>query len=98
MDVALMVEEAGGVVIGPFHRSAEALASLEKNRPDLAIIDFNLGNHTSERLAEVLNERGIPLIFLTGHSDKSLEQLAPKQRIFEKPILPEAIAVIMDLI
>lgn len=48
---------------------AAALASIETDAPDLAILDYNLGAETSDAVAEVLSERGIPFVLATGYGE-----------------------------
>ncbi len=46
-----------------------ALAYLKAAPPDVAVLDVNLGDATSIRLAELLLERGTPFVFATGYGD-----------------------------
>ncbi|EDL48432.1 HWE histidine kinase domain-containing protein [Erythrobacter sp. SD-21] len=48
---------------------AGALDSLEKHTPDLAILDYNLGKESSERVAEELSRRGILFWLATGYGE-----------------------------
>ena len=48
---------------------AGALAMLQKQEPNLAILDFNLGKESSERVAEELARRGIPFWLATGYGE-----------------------------
>jgi light-regulated signal transduction histidine kinase (bacteriophytochrome)/CheY-like chemotaxis protein len=50
----------------------EALRKLEKFTPDIAILDVNLGTGTSLPVAQELMRRGIPLVFATGYTDRSI--------------------------
>ena len=57
----------GYEVAGPFTRCADALAWLEGNSADLAILDFELKDGTCLPLARELHRRGIPfMIFSAG--------------------------------
>ncbi|MBL8362505.1 MAG: GAF domain-containing protein [Rubrivivax sp.] len=47
----------------------EALAVLERERFDLALLDVNLGDHTSEAVAERLAALQVPVIVATGYSE-----------------------------
>lgn len=48
---------------------AAALASIDIDPPDLAILDYNLGSETSDPIAEVLRARGIPFVLATGYGE-----------------------------
>ena len=49
--------------------AAHAIRTLESFRPDAAILDFNLGEGTSEAVADHLLATGIPFVFATGYGD-----------------------------
>lgn len=46
-----------------------AMRSLGLYRPDAAVLDFNLGDDTSEPIADHLTAIGVPFIFATGYGD-----------------------------
>ncbi len=46
-----------------------ALKCLERETFDLALLDFNLGTESSERVAEDLKARGIPFWLATGYGE-----------------------------
>jgi len=48
-----------------------AIAAMESERPDLAILDINLGDHDSVPIANRLAELGVPFIFATGYGEQS---------------------------
>lgn len=76
----------------------EALRELETFRPDAAVLDFNLGNGTSEPVAEFLTQQGIPFVFTTGYSDRVM--IPSRFRgvpLVRKPISDTAIATQIDL-
>lgn len=49
--------------------AAHAVLTLEDFRPDAAILDYNLGETTSENVAERLLTMGVPFVFATGYGD-----------------------------
>lgn len=89
MDLAMFLEEWGYVVDGPHGSSAKAIAAIEKDPPDLAILDVNLGrDDTSLPIAQMLHGQGRPFLFLTGYdpsryADHALIREAPHLR---KPV------------
>ncbi len=62
---------------------SQALAEVENNTLDFALLDFNLGVETSELIADKLLEEGIPFIFASGYGDLS----ALKGELCEIPVL-----------
>ena len=49
--------------------NAAAFALLDDAIPDFAVLDFNLGDETSEPVAEALEARGIRFAFASGYGD-----------------------------
>lgn len=49
--------------------AAHAVRTLGSFRPDAAILDFNLGEGTSEAVADQLVAMGVPFVFATGYGD-----------------------------
>ena len=46
-----------------------ALNALQKAKPEMAILDYNLGNESSERVAEELARQGVPFWLATGYGE-----------------------------
>jgi light-regulated signal transduction histidine kinase (bacteriophytochrome) len=46
-----------------------ALAAIAEERPDFAIIDFNLGGESSEPIAEALRAAGVRFVLATGYAE-----------------------------
>ncbi len=65
---------------------ASALNAIDKRAPDFAIIDFNLGDESSEPVAIKLRERGIPFVLATGYAElgNQVEELGAKS-LLRKP-------------
>ncbi|MGV3575211.1 MAG: HWE histidine kinase domain-containing protein [Devosia sp.] len=69
IDLEQMLEGAGMTVLATATSPRDAFASLSKGTPDVAVLDVNLGDGTSEAIARHLHEKGIPFIFATGYGD-----------------------------
>jgi CheY-like chemotaxis protein len=65
--VADMLEELGGLVVGPAVTLAEGLALAETAEIDVAVLDVNLRGQRVDPVAEMLQKRGIPFVFATGY-------------------------------
>lgn len=67
------LEDLGYSVLEPAINYTEAIESLEKNNPDVAILDIQLsGKKTGIDIAQKINEAyDIPFIFLTSYADAS---------------------------
>ena len=66
------LEDCGSTVVGPVSRLSEAMALAREERLDGAILDVNLGGQLSFPVANILRERDVPYVFLTGYDDAHL--------------------------
>jgi DNA-binding response OmpR family regulator len=66
MSLEAYLEDAGHDVIGPFMRRAQALAWLETDTPELAVLDVMLPDGSSVDLARELRKRGVPFAIYSG--------------------------------
>lgn len=75
LDLELMLKELGHVVLGISESSTKAARMIEKQNPDLILMDINIkGNLTGIELAEKLGNLNIPILFITGYNlDKNFE-------------------------
>ena len=89
--IAMLVEDilldAGAVVAGPAGSAAEALALLAGATPDAAVVDMNLGDHTSEPVTKALAARGVPFVLATGYGTAGLS-VPPGSAVIAKPFEP----------
>ena len=60
------LESAGYAVAGPFHRSSDTLDWLDRQTPDVAILDIHLRDGSSAELARMLRNRQVPFIVFSG--------------------------------
>lgn len=72
MDVEFLLQDCGAEVVETVATVDAALAKLADFSPDVAVLDINLDTGTSLPVAEALLTRGIPFIFATGYSDRSM--------------------------
>jgi CheY-like chemotaxis protein len=68
MDLEAMLWDHGWRVLGPAATVAEALALLKDGKmPDVALLDVNLRGETVVPVAEVLRERGVPIVLASAY-------------------------------
>ncbi|MBA8841779.1 MULTISPECIES: HWE histidine kinase domain-containing protein [unclassified Ochrobactrum] len=97
LDMENTLRKLGAEHINLASNAPEALEMIEISKPNLAILDFNLGDNTSENIAELLLKLKIPFLFTTGYSDRTL--IPEKLRditIVRKPISDSAIAAAIN--
>lgn len=67
-----ILETAGCAVSGPIPRLAQAVNAARNEPCDAAVLDVNLGGDRVFPVAEVLSQRHIPFVFVTGYGADSL--------------------------
>ena len=91
-DLRDTVEEAGYVVEGPFVDISSAMLSYQKHKPDLAILDVQLGDGNVFPLAEQMMAEDIPVIFHSGnYTPRAVAERFPESHALAKPCPPAAI-------
>jgi len=73
-DVSLQLSKLGYDVIGINTRSADALKTIENNRPDIVLMNINRhGKENGIRTARMISETfQIPVVFLSAHSGREI--------------------------
>ena len=69
MDAEEAILESGVKTVRVASGVNQAISMIEKKAPDIALLDFNLGDETSEPIAARLRELGVPFYFATGYGD-----------------------------
>ena len=73
-----------------------ALGELNRELPDFAVLDFNLGSETSERVAAALASAGIAFCYATGYGDAIVAQATQAPcGVLKKPYSQTDIAAIL---
>ena len=91
MDLQMLLEDAGYRVLGPANSTESALKILEKETPDAALLDINLGRSDVFTVANVLTMGKTRVIFLSGHSVQKLPQAYRHLPLMTKPYLPHVL-------
>ena len=74
MMVAEMLTELGHTIAGEAADLASGLKLAREVVFDAAILDVQLGAHSSEPIAEALHQRGVPLAFASGYGAEGIPQ------------------------
>ena len=67
----------------------QALALIDAQFFDAAMLDVNLNGSKSYPVAEALAARRVPFLFATGYSDHGLRDLYRDRPVLKKPYKPE---------
>ena len=65
--LAVLLEEEGAYVVGPFATVAEAIEGVRTEAVDFAVVDLNLGDTFADGLVDNLVARNIPYAIVTGY-------------------------------
>jgi FixJ family two-component response regulator len=85
IDVASIISMAGGRVIGPFQSVSQGFLFRRFKRIDAALLDISLNGESVFKLADAIAERGIPIVFLSGHSPDVLPTQYRQRHFLPKP-------------
>jgi len=84
-----------GCLVTPCMHLHEALAVIEHDLPDAAVLDVNVRGQTSYDLAEKLHEKGVPILFLTGYATFGLAGKWNKFPNCFKPCVPAELKALL---
>jgi DNA-binding response OmpR family regulator len=65
---------AGWVVVGPFNEYASAMDAARRTPLDLAVLDRLLGGEETFAILDVLFERGVGCLLISGHPREALPE------------------------
>jgi CheY-like chemotaxis protein len=91
-DVVRLLRRLGADVVGPVAQVEHALALIEADKADCAILDINLGDEDIFRVADALERRGKPYVFATGYPRWAIPDRYRDVVRLGKPLQPDQLA------
>jgi CheY-like chemotaxis protein len=85
LDLAFVLRDLGCIVLGPAADSAQALALLQRQRPDAVLLDLGLRDGFALALVEALAAAGTPYVLTTGYDCEQLEPALRHAPRLDKP-------------
>ena len=79
MDIETSLREQGCIVLGPTATIAATLASLARDRPDVALLDLHLLDGLATPIAATLAAMGLPFAVLAGDRLDVLEDVGEQR-------------------
>jgi DNA-binding response OmpR family regulator len=73
-ELAFFLEGHGASIIGPFRSVAQALAVVDREPIEAAVLDINLGGERVYPVADALIARNVPVVFATGYDELLMER------------------------
>jgi DNA-binding NtrC family response regulator len=68
MELEACLEEVGIQVAGPFSSCERVLAWVQKDTPNVALLDFKLKDGFCTEVVRALRQRGVPVVIYSGYS------------------------------
>ncbi len=91
-----MLADLGCAVVGPAARVAQALAMVEAETFDAAVLDVNLNGQTSYAIADALTARGVPFVFSTGYAKDRLAEPYRSLMVLQKPFHEDELGAALE--
>jgi CheY-like chemotaxis protein len=91
-----MLVDLGYEIVGPAARVNQALAMVEAEAIDLAVLDVNLNGEKSYPVADALTARGVPFAFSTGYNKEGLPVCYRDFLMLQKPYDMAALAAVLS--
>jgi DNA-binding LytR/AlgR family response regulator len=88
--------EIGFTVVGPFGRVSEAIAAMDGERLQAAVLDINLRGEMIYALADELTGRGVPIVFVTGYGADAVDGRFANFPVLQKPVDSAALRRVLD--
>jgi len=90
-----MLAEIGYEVAAAVGTIAEAKVAAEAGAFDVAILDVNLDGEEVYPVAEILAQRGLPFVFVTGYGERSLAEPYGNRPALQKPFQSQQLKKIL---
>jgi CheY-like chemotaxis protein len=90
--LASQLTKEGFVVIGPAAEIREALDLLSTQTVDCAVLDVSLGEQSSFSVADALQDREVPFVFVTGYTSCDIPRRFKDRGLLMKPVDPDSLS------
>ena len=80
-----MLTDMGHKVAAIVPRLKDALAAVERETFDLAVLDVHLHGESAFPVADALIAKGVPFIFATGYGERGLPESYRGRPVLQKP-------------
>ncbi len=94
-----MLESAGCIVAGPIPRLAQALDAASTETYDVAVLDINLAGERVYPVADILAQRSVPFVFVTGYDANTLPvEYAARPRLCKPFKMADLLDALSDIV
>jgi CheY-like chemotaxis protein len=91
-----MLTDLGHEVAAIVPRLKEALAAVERETYDLAVLDVHLHGESAFPVAEALIAKGIPFVFATGYGERGLPENYRGRPVLQKPFAKDDLERVLN--
>jgi CheY-like chemotaxis protein len=98
MMISEMVEELGHIVVAEAGNIETARHLAETATFDLAILDLNIAGFNVQPIAEIIEKRSLPFLFVSGYGVGGLPEPFRARPILDKPCFLEQLKQEIDLL
>ena len=90
-----MLDDLGFAHAGTVSHVSDAVAMIESEPVDCALLDVNLGSEKIDPVADLLASRGCPFIFTTGYGRSGIPASHAERPVLQKPFRMDDLASIL---
>jgi CheY-like chemotaxis protein len=92
-----MLAELGCVLAGTASRMSDAFGKAKELEADAAVLDVNINGEPITPVAELLAERGVPVVFSTGYGRSGIDPRWRDRPVLQKPYRIEEFAAALQM-
>ena len=96
--LASYLAQAGHDIVGEAGDIPRGLELIDQTEIDLAIVDANLNGVSAEPVVRRLSDQNIPILIISGYSQKQRPDWAQTARFLSKPFAPDDLLKAVDAI
>ena len=86
-----ILSEAGCFVVGPYSAFNTAMEAARNGDFGAAVLDVNLGGKLSYPIGEILEQRGIQFVLISGYGESAAPPQHPAWPVCKKPFTPQTL-------
>jgi CheY-like chemotaxis protein len=91
-----MLTDLGHEVAAIVPRLKDAMAAVERETYDLAVLDVHLRGESAFPVAEALIAKGIPFVFATGYGERGLPESYRGRPVLQKPFAKDDLERVLN--
>jgi CheY-like chemotaxis protein len=93
-----MLHDLGHEVAAVVPRLKDALAAVDRETYDLAILDVHLQGESAFPVADALITKGVPFVFATGYGERGLPEDYRGRPVLQKPFAKDDLERVLSTI